>query len=67
MEGIGHTPPTISPDDTQMDPHSYRPDEFMESDPADPSSSIEEPTSSWLRTLGTVKVDGQTIDECFTL
>lgn len=64
---IGHTPATTSPDDAQVAPQSYRPDDFMESDIADPESSIDESTSTLSRTLETVKVDGPTINECFTL
>jgi hypothetical protein len=66
-EGIGHTPPIISPNDTQIACQPYQPDDLIESDPTAPGSSADGSTSTWSRTLETVKVDGQIIDECFTL
>lgn len=66
-EGIGHTPSMIAPDEALAAPHSYGPDDFLESDPADPGTSIDESTTTSGRNLGTVKVDGPTIDECFSM
>ena len=66
-EGIDHNTTIISPDETHVAHHPYPPNEFVESDAADPESSIDESTPTLPRILEAVNVDGQTIDECFTL
>ena len=67
MEEIDHPPSMASPNETHVAPHPYPSDDFVESDPADPGSSIDDSTSTLRRTLKIVNVDGQTIDECFAL
>jgi hypothetical protein len=66
-EGIDRNTLIISPDETHVAHHPYLPNELVESEPAGPGSSINEFMSTLPRILEAVNVDGQTIDECFTL